>query len=58
MASYSTTKNPFTVFVEGNIGSGKTTFLKHFEKFSDVCLMTEPVEEWRNLGYTLRKSST
>ena len=29
---------------------GKTTFLKHFEKFSDVCLLTEPVEKWRNLN--------
>lgn len=28
---------------------GKTTFLKHFEKFNDVCLLTEPVEQWRNL---------
>jgi hypothetical protein len=29
--------------------SGKTTFLNHFEKFSDVLLLTEPVEQWRNL---------
>lgn len=29
-------------------GSGKTTFLKHFEKFDDICLLTEPVEKWRN----------
>lgn len=41
---------PFTVLIEGNIGSGKTTFLKHFEKFDDVCLLTEPVEKWRNCG--------
>ncbi|CAO1400154.1 unnamed protein product [Diamesa serratosioi] len=40
---------PFTVFVEGNIGSGKTTFLNHFKQFDDVCLLTEPVEQWRNL---------
>ncbi|XP_058130228.1 deoxynucleoside kinase isoform X2 [Anopheles coustani] len=43
-------KKPFTVFVEGNIGSGKTTFLDHFQKFDDVCLLTEPVEKWRNCG--------
>lgn len=50
MASFSSsTQTPFTVLVEGNIGSGKTTFLKHFEKFNDVCLLTEPVEQWRNL---------
>lgn len=43
----STSGQPFTVLIEGNIGSGKTTFLNHFAKF-DVCLMTEPVENWRN----------
>ncbi|XP_049529993.1 deoxynucleoside kinase isoform X1 [Anopheles darlingi] len=43
-------KKPFTVFVEGNIGSGKTTFLDHFQQFDDVCLLTEPVEKWRNCG--------
>ncbi|XP_040159350.1 deoxynucleoside kinase isoform X1 [Anopheles arabiensis] len=43
-------KKPFTVFVEGNIGSGKTTFLNHFQKFNDICLLTEPVEKWRNCG--------
>lgn len=41
-------KHPFTVLVEGNIGSGKTTFLNHFQKFDEVCLQTEPVEKWRN----------
>ncbi|XP_059610560.1 deoxynucleoside kinase [Phlebotomus argentipes] len=42
---------PFTVFIEGNIGSGKTTFLNHFKKYQDsVCLLTEPVEQWRNCG--------
>jgi len=50
MDSFSTySKPPFTVLVEGNIGSGKTTFLKHFENFNNVCLLTEPVEKWRNL---------
>lgn len=41
---------PFTVFIEGNIGSGKTTFLNHFKKHDGVCLQTEPVDKWRNLG--------
>ena len=41
---------PFTVLVEGNIGSGKTTFLKHFQRFSDqVDIVMEPVEKWRDL---------
>jgi len=46
---------PFTVVVEGNIGSGKTTFLEHFKKFSDeVELIAEPVEKWRNIkGHNL-----
>ncbi|XP_026473422.1 deoxynucleoside kinase [Ctenocephalides felis] len=43
-------KRPFTVLIEGNIGSGKTTFLNHFSKFDNVCLLTEPVEQWRNLN--------
>uniref|UniRef100_A0A1B6KQ01 Deoxynucleoside kinase domain-containing protein n=1 Tax=Graphocephala atropunctata TaxID=36148 RepID=A0A1B6KQ01_9HEMI len=39
---------PFTVFVEGNIGSGKTTFLNHFSKY-DAMILAEPVELWRNV---------
>lgn len=47
-------KRPFTVIVEGNIGSGKTTFLQHFSKFPKVDLLTEPVDKWRDLnGYNL-----
>lgn len=47
-------KYPFTVFIEGNIGAGKTTFLNHFKKYEDVCLFTEPVEKWRDLrGHNL-----
>lgn len=47
-------KAPFTVFIEGNIGAGKTTFLNHFKKYDDVCLFTEPVEKWRNVeGHNL-----
>lgn len=41
---------PFTVLVEGNIGSGKTTYLEHFRQFEDITLLTEPVEAWRNLS--------
>jgi septin family protein len=44
---------PFTVFVEGNIGSGKTTFLNHFAN-ADVQILSEPVEMWRNVeGHNL-----
>lgn len=47
---YGEGSQPFTVFIEGNIGSGKTTFLNHFKKFDDICLLTEPVEQWQNCG--------
>ncbi|XP_039954751.1 deoxynucleoside kinase isoform X2 [Bactrocera tryoni] len=52
---YGVGTQPFTVLIEGNIGSGKTTFIKHFQKFEDkICAMTEPVEKWRNFkGYNL-----
>lgn len=47
---YGASSQPFTVLIEGNIGSGKTTFLNHFKQFEDqVCLITEPVDKWRNL---------
>lgn len=39
---------PFTVIVEGNIGSGKTTFLEYFKKYNNVCVLAEPIEMWRN----------
>jgi deoxynucleoside kinase len=38
-----------TIVVEGNIGSGKTTFLK---RFKNVSTLPEPVEKWRE-GYNL-----
>lgn len=52
MASYavSTINKPFTVLVEGNIGSGKTTYLEYFRQYDDITLLTEPVEAWRDLN--------
>jgi len=46
---------PFTVIVEGNIGSGKSTFLDHFNKFQDeVDVLTEPVSKWQDVkGHNL-----
>ena len=50
---------PFTVIVEGNIGSGKTTFLSHFSRHIapsnvSVDILTEPVDKWRNIeGHNL-----
>ena len=37
---------PFVVSIEGNIGAGKSTILKFFEKYSDVELIPEPVAQW------------
>lgn len=45
-------RRPFTVCVEGNIGSGKTTFLSHFKKFDNVTVLEEPVELWRDVSGT------
>jgi deoxynucleoside kinase len=41
-------KRPFTVVVEGNIGSGKTTFLNHFQHNENVSILTEPIDLWQN----------
>jgi len=42
--------HPFTVTVEGNMGSGKTTFLQRFLKSSEsVEVLIEPVDLWRNV---------
>lgn len=47
---------PFTVIVEGNIGSGKTRFLNHFKKYDNVCICPEPIKEWQNCnGHNLLK---
>jgi uridine kinase len=38
------------VSVEGNLGSGKTTFLKLLsDHIPEVTLMKEPVELWQNI---------
>lgn len=39
---------PCTIAVEGNIGSGKTTFLKHMEKLGNVTIVAEPLDKWRD----------
>ena len=48
-------KRPFTIVVEGNIGSGKTTFLDNFEdQKKDIEIFAEPVDKWRNVqGHNL-----
>lgn len=39
---------PFTISIEGNIGSGKTTFLEQFVNNKDICVLSEPVKMWQN----------
>ena len=39
----------FTILVEGNIGAGKTEFLKQFKDIKEVDVLEEPVEKWKNL---------
>lgn len=41
-------EKPFTIAVEGNIGSGKTTFLNHVAKLGNVSILAEPLAMWRN----------
>lgn len=48
MTSPSNTR-PFTVCIEGNIGSGKTTFLNNFKQFNNTTVLQEPVELWRDV---------
>lgn len=44
-------KRAFTVVIEGNLGSGKSTFLKQFnEKTDNVDVIPEPVDRWQNIG--------
>lgn len=43
-------KNPFTMCIEGNIGSGKTTFLNHFQSFNNATILQEPVDLWRDVA--------
>ena len=35
--------------VEGNIGSGKSTFLQYFRESENVEIATEPVDLWKNV---------
>lgn len=53
---YKSAKKPFTIIVEGNVGSGKTTFLKNFTNNENMQLVFEPFNKWENVnGYNLLK---
>ena len=65
-ANQKSIKKPFTVIVEGNIGSGKTTFLNRFMQSGNVAnrnplsehveVIPEPVSKWQNLHLKFIKS--
>lgn len=38
------------IFVEGNIGAGKTTLMKFFAKFDNVEVIYEPLDQWSDLN--------
>lgn len=40
---------PYTVFIEGNVGSGKTTFLEQFADCPNVFTAKEPVNKWQDV---------
>jgi deoxyadenosine/deoxycytidine kinase len=36
--------------IEGNIGAGKSTFLRQVGRYLDAQMVAEPVQEWQNIG--------
>lgn len=43
-------RRPLLVAVEGNIGSGKSTFLNYCSSRNNVEVVPEPVKKWRNFN--------
>lgn len=43
-------RSALVVAVEGNIGSGKSTFLDFCKSRARVAVRPEPVEKWRNVN--------
>lgn len=44
----------FTIAVEGNIGSGKSEFIKRFQNIDNIDILLEPIEKWTDLyGHNL-----
>lgn len=41
-------KRPYTVVLEGNIASGKTSFLSYFKKHPSIFTLPEPISKWKN----------
>lgn len=43
-------KKQRVIIVEGNIGAGKSTFLNHMERYTNVQVFPEPLEKWKNFN--------
>jgi len=41
-------KLALTIYVEGNLASGKTSFLNHFQNIPNLIVLPEPIEKWQN----------
>lgn len=48
-ADYEYNVGTINVAVEGNIGSGKTTFLDYCAGRKNLTVHPEPIEKWRNV---------
>lgn len=40
----------FTIVVEGNIGSGKSEFIKNFQNMDNIDILQEPIEKWTDFN--------
>ncbi len=49
ISSSSENTGSLTVAVEGNIGSGKSTFLNYCSNRPDIIVHPEPIEKWRSV---------
>lgn len=43
---------PLLVYVEGNIGSGKSTFIQYCKQQPSIEVVCEPLAVWENFGGT------
>ena len=43
-------KIPYTIYIEGNVGCGKSTFLELFRGYPSIQIVQEPVAEWQNVS--------
>jgi hypothetical protein len=47
-------KIPYTIYIEGNVGCGKSTFLELFRGDPNIQIVQEPVAEWQNVSGNMR----